>query len=217
MNKKKILMYCFIAVSLMVIGAIVIFVVGNQYVGDAEPDILQPDSDQVVINGQYDEDAEYSTAQPDYDTHVDNDQYESYILYNNLRISPIPAQIYLTENYVYMHSARYDSYRGIIEYKITNTSDYYYFFAQMDRAFILIGSDWFEIRESGFIQLWLWYVPPNTSIEWSIGVGLLIGDSFFTEGTYLFMKPLNRSFMCEREGLSPDMRNPARMHLIIEV
>jgi len=147
-------------------------------------------------------------------------QNEDKIEIYQVPISYSPTAINIVEKDVYAGNVEY-VYSHRIEYTLTNTSDAYYGFGQIDRAFKLVDSAWFEIDGYVAIQDLLRFVSPNSSID--MGFNLRFFDSFSDitppGGVYLFKKPLFSSVLCEQSyrGWDFDVLNPSWLHIIVEI
>jgi len=134
-----------------------------------------------------------------------------------ISVSDYPTTIEFLEISVYSHSIVYYSDRNEIMYTLTNTSENWYEFGQIQRAFKLIDNEWFHISGSVGVLLVPYRISPNSSVSRSHSLNGFesLRDRTMPAGVYLFKKPLNL-IICHISW-DIDRHNPMWLHLILEV
>jgi len=144
-------------------------------------------------------------------------QYENIDVSSPINIGSYPTTIEIVEGSVYSHGIAYCSDRHKMVYTLTNSSEYWYVFEQIQQAFKLIDYEWFRIMSYVDVLGLSDYISPNGSINRSFNLSAFgnLRDITLPLGVYLFKKPLNQIICLESWDI--DRYKTIWVHLILEV
>jgi len=191
-KKHRIKCILLIFALLLGVGVAVVFLTKQNSQDLAEDMITNNDDEPEVL---YDP-IEYNAEKTWYLLPLDLELYESVQLrfVKRLQYYVVEERQILVNDTFYTHEHIWFIDR--IEFEIVNTTDYLYSFGQIYKAAKLVDDNWYAFR--GYpvdVFLWLAYLPPNETREWSVHTMTALPDDYVIGyGVYKFLKPVWRGY-----------------------